>query len=156
MRAVLLFGKRGHGLVSLVDDSDYETIASHRWYVDRDGYPVASVRHAGKRSTITIHGLLIGIVPGMFADHIDGDRLNNQRSNLRHCTPSQSSMNRARPSHNTTGVRNVSLHRSGKYKVHVQANGECRYFGLYDTLAAASVAANAARTALHREYARMH
>ena len=88
------------GLFSIVDDEDYEYLSQWKWYANRNYYTYYAMRHTtnktGKNTTICIHTQLLGKKDNLYVDHIDGDGLNNQRSNIRHVTPSQNNENRHR------------------------------------------------------------
>ena len=77
------------GMVAMVDDADYEWLSQYHWqakpskrtaYARRSGYP-----ELGYCGCILMHRQILGAKPGQFVDHIDGNGLNNQRSNLRLC-----------------------------------------------------------------------
>src|SRR5687767_1877850 len=72
------------GFFALVDDADYEWLSKMRWsYVN--GYAV--------RNGTNMHRLITSAPVGMDVDHIDRNRLNNQRSNLRVCTHKENMQN---------------------------------------------------------------
>lgn len=87
---------------------------------------------------IGFHRLLCGAARTEFVDHINGDGLNNTRSNLRVTTYSQNSMN-IQKTRGRTGMRGVYAQGAG-YLVRVA--GE--YFGYYTTEAEAAFHANRA------------
>ncbi len=69
---------------------DFESLEQHTWRCTSHGYVVAQI--TGK--PIYIHRFVTNAPKGMQVDHIDHDRLNNQRSNLRICTPAENNLNR--------------------------------------------------------------
>lgn len=72
------FGKyRATGYASLID---LEVIKSHKWYLDSTGYLRTTLPNGVK---IRMHNLITG-EKGI--DHIDRNKLNNTRENLRTCT----------------------------------------------------------------------
>lgn len=84
-----------HGRFAIVDDEDFERVSEYRWFYwlkknsNLSGYASAQVN---KRTTM-MHRLIIGAKPGELVDHINGDPLDNRRSNLRVCTPLENKRN---------------------------------------------------------------
>lgn len=81
------------GAVALVDDEDYDRLAQHKWYINH-GY---AVRHktifTNQRKRVYMHREIIDIKPGYECDHIDCNKINNQKSNLRQATHSENVAN---------------------------------------------------------------
>jgi len=79
------------GKVALVDDEDYNRVSQYKWHTCEDGnifYAHGRVR--GKE--IQMHRFILNAKIGEITDHIDGDGLNNQKTNLRFVTKSQNSV----------------------------------------------------------------
>jgi hypothetical protein len=81
------------GKFALVDDGDFEFLNEFNWKLVSDGYAARNERIAGKIKTIYIHRIVNKTPKGMQTDHINGDRLDCQKPNLRNCTNSQNQMN---------------------------------------------------------------
>lgn len=77
------------GMFTLVDDSDLALMSNRPWYLSSNGYAV-SREGTGKRR---LHSLLFGDPDGMDIDHVNGDRLDNRRQNLRIVTRAQNLRN---------------------------------------------------------------
>lgn len=77
-----------------------------------------------------------------FVDHIDGNGLNNQRSNLRLATNAENVRNSKRPERNKTGAKGVCVHKKfpDKFYAQITHNGKKIYLGLFDTLEEAKAA----------------
>jgi hypothetical protein len=75
-------------LFALIDVSDLPACREILWHCDPHGY--AANWHAG-----VLHRFLLGAKKGEWVDHINGDRLDDRRSNLRLVTVTQSAWNRA-------------------------------------------------------------
>lgn len=112
------------GAEVMVDDSLDLSPTSGRIWINSGGYAV--VYHKAMKRTIGLHQL---VLPGVgMIDHIDGDKLNNRRANLRACTPVENTLNRR-----VRGYNRVKL-RSGRevYRVRIGPIGkrvELGYFG---------------------------
>jgi hypothetical protein len=82
---------------TLVSEADYETVAAlGGWCLQGAGYVWRGASTERPRH-LYLHRLLAGCVPGdgLYVDHINGDRLDNRRENLRIVTPAQSRQNTA-------------------------------------------------------------
>ena len=81
------------GLVTMVDDSDYEWLSQWKWFArkSRDTYYAYrnGKRNGTKRPMIIMHREIMQTPDGMQTDHKDWNGLNNQRHNLRNCTADQ-------------------------------------------------------------------
>lgn len=106
------------------DEEDEALIRSHNLYLAHHGYWVCS------RCNKYLHRLLISCEKGLYVDHINGDKEDCRKNNLRVVTPSLSGFNRA----TTPGkyLRGVARKRSGKYWAKVTVNGNQIYLGQTD------------------------
>ncbi len=146
---VQIHGRSGIVARSTVDEADAALAMSHRWNLDTYGYPRTSVNGV----KVKLHQLLLGAVPGMVIDHIDGDPLNNCRVNLRHCTQQQNLWNR-RGRHGAK-IRGVHRTRTGKWAARIASGtGECLWLGTFETRAAAWSARQAAEAKHYGQFAR--
>lgn len=89
MANIPLFGKRGLGKFTIVDDEDVELVAGTRWHVNDSGYAVN--RYKGK--TTRLHRLINKTPDGLFTDHKNGNTLDNRKSNLRSVTKKENAQN---------------------------------------------------------------
>jgi hypothetical protein len=101
-----------------------------------------------------MHRLISGTPAGMETDHIDGDGLNNRRSNLRFATTSENQRNRVASANNTSGGRKgVNFHRySGRWRASIQLNGKRRHLGYFDTPDQAHAAYCESAVRLHGDF----
>ena len=104
-----------------VDDSDYAELSKNKWYARKDlntFYAQRKEKINGKWVFVHMHRVVAGTPDGMKTDHIDGDGLNNQRSNLRVCTHQENMMNMRTRKDNTSGTKNIYWHkRDNKWEV---------------------------------------
>lgn len=96
---------------AIVDDEDYDNLNQYKWSAQYDPalnkfYAFRTTR--GDRKCIKMHAIIIGTPIGMHTDHRDGNTLNNQKINLRVCTPSQNCANIGLRKNNTSGKKGVS------------------------------------------------
>ncbi len=88
----------------VVDDVDVNLVNQYTWSVAGGGYPMT---HINKRR-VYLHELLMGKAEKPFMwDHIDRNRLNNRRNNLRLVTNKENSRNFRTHSNNTSGITGV-------------------------------------------------
>jgi hypothetical protein len=94
-----------------------------------------------------------GYLPNQI-DHIDGNKLNNNIDNLREATNAQNQCNIQKRSNNTSGFKNVYLHKkTNKWQVRLQINGKPKCFGLYHDIDYAKFVSDAMRNKHHGKYA---
>ncbi len=120
MEVVVTSKKKGNK-VSLISKEDQELVNKYKWYYDRNGYAASS--SGGK--ILYMHIVILGKKEGYVVDHIDGNKLNNQRCNLRHLTNSQNSQNILLNKEHI-GV----CYSRGKYQV----NCSMKYLGVYNSI----------------------
>lgn len=122
-------------------DVDDAQLAEHRWCLREGGYAVRMSR--GKM--LRLHRVVMGCTPGdgVVVDHIDGDRLNCCRSNLRCGTQALNAQNRAH-----ADMRGAQRHaQSGRWRARVKLNYREHHLGLFDTQEEAAEAAALFRAA---------
>ena len=135
MKTLSLFNKKHPEKVTIIDDADYELVSQHNWWLldsNKNGttfYAVAKIN--GK--TTPLHKFLMG--PNM--DHIDGNGLNNQRSNLRPANRKQQNQNR-RFTKNKTGFMGVYEVTPGRFQASIRIDGRNKSLGYYSSAAEAS------------------
>ena len=111
--------QRNFGLVAVVDDEDHEWLSQWNWtavstHRRNGGYAMRI--EAGK--TILMHRLILNAPDSAEVDHVNGDGLDNRRSNLRLATRTQGRANRRRFKTNTSGFKGVSFDKqSGRWKL---------------------------------------
>lgn len=127
------------GKFAIVDDEDFEELSKHKWNISSKGYACRMVGNNPGRKQILMHREILRTPKGLFTDHIDGNKSNNQRSNLRFCTAGENMRNRKKYSNNTTGFKGVT--QCGKYiSARIQCDGRVIALGSFSTLKQAAAA----------------
>lgn len=103
----------------------------------------------GKRTT-SIHRLIMGEPADMVVDHIDGNTLNNRKSNLRVCTQRQNTTNR-RTAYGVIPYTGVSLSPDGRFMATVCVGWNI-VIGRFATAELAAEAHDSAAKFYHGEY----
>lgn len=117
---ILKIKSKGIEYVCHYDDEDHAMISKYKWRVPPGGYAQAHIE--GK--TINMHKFLTNTDASQIIDHIDNNRLNNQRSNLRIADRSinaQNSLRRKRENSSSQYI-GVMFHK-GKYCVNIMKQG---------------------------------
>lgn len=146
------------GLVALVDDEDYEELSRYKWYASSNGYARRNGWRSGyprKRALVSMHREIMGLLSGdnREVDHIDGNKLNNQRSNLRICTHAENMRNRKVTSKRISGLKGAHWRPGNGWISLIGHQGKNYALGTFDTPEEANAAYCAAAAVLHGEYA---
>jgi len=102
-----------------------------------------------------MHREVINAPKGRMTDHINGNTLDNRRSNLRLATPSDNAHNTKLPKNNTTGYRGVGK-KGNRYIAHIRSDNKEHHLGSFSTPEEAALAYNKAATELHGEFASLN
>lgn len=79
------------GQVAIIDAEDAEIVLPYKWCATSDGS--YAVSNFGNGCLVYLHRFLLSAPPGFEVDHVDGNGLNNRRSNLRLATRGQNRQN---------------------------------------------------------------
>lgn len=122
--------------VVLLDECDFQRIAPRSIYIGQNGYAHFSTWADGP---VTLHSFIMGGTrKGFHIDHIDGNKLNNCRSNLRFTSAQMNQVNRKKLSKaNTSGFRGVAPTSASKvnpWRAQISVNGRGIHLGLFQTV----------------------
>lgn len=114
-----------NGDVFWFDKEDYDKIKDYCWHVNNYGYLVSG-------SNILHRVVMDAKDNDLVIDHIDHNKLDCRKQNLRVCSISQNAMNMIKPSRNTSGCKGVSYHKySNTWRAFITKNKKQIYLGYY-------------------------
>ena len=136
-----------------MDDYDRAIESMINWHTGKRKGIIYAV--GGKKGKIILlHRFIMEAQPGEEVDHINGDGLDNRRSNLRLCTHAENQHNRGKQKNNKSGYKGVSLTSGGKrYTALIKANGIQHRLGYFTDPVDAARAYDKAALELHSEFA---
>lgn len=157
-----LVEKKSYFLVPLSDgsfakiDKDDKHIADRwNWSINDKGYAYrGKSKGDGKAKNISLHREILGAKESETVDHINGDRRDNRKKNLRLVSMDQNAINRKLSSRNKSGFKGVSFRKdTGKWRACISKNGVLIRIGNYETKEQAARAYDKKAIKLHGEYA---
>lgn len=152
------------GYVTLVDDEDFDSLMTRSWSVNitKSGHIYAQYtkrfgsRKENKQTTVQMHRIIKDAKTGEYVDHIDGNTLNNQKSNLRICTNTQNAYNQVGHVNQRKckykGVKRSNT-KSLRYYAKITVKGKSLYLGSFSTQEDAARAYNEAAINHHGPFA---
>ena len=143
------------GKFAIVDAEDYEFLIQFKWCYNT-GYAVRATWDKINKKTgiIYLHRFLITTKKGEIVDHINGDRLDNRKCNLRLCTHVQNIYNCGMSKNNTSGFKGVYWHKRSKaWRAKICHNRKTIVLGEFKTAKEAAVAYDEAALKCHGEFA---
>jgi|SRR3989304_10592370 len=148
--------KLTQGKVALIDDEDFDRINKFKWTADKSKNTFYAIRRRfGKK--IYLHRVIINIEKGQIIDHIDGNGLNNQKSNLRICTQSENSMNKKKKTGNIGKFKGVHWNEERKkWKVEIKKKEKRIFLGRFDNQYEAAIAYDQAAIKYFGNFARLN
>lgn len=148
VECVLPSGKRFQ-----IDPGDYPQVAKYRWVTNAAGYFVASL---GSRSNhIFLHRLIMNPPDGTFVDHVDGDKANCRRRNMRLCSRTENNRNVGLQQNNQCGYKGVYWASDRrKWRAEITVGRKHIHIGSFDSPIEAAQAYDQAAIAYFGEYAK--
>lgn len=145
-----------NGRFAIVDDEDYERLMLHKWFCS-GGYAARKIRKGLKITEEKMHRVIVDALDGVEVDHVNGDKLDNRRGNLRVCTHEQNMANRRKHRNNTSGYTGVVWLKDQRcWRAEIKVGGRKRYLGRFDNAEDAAKAYDAAALQLKGEFARIN
>ena len=146
------------GYVALVGAEDAERVRGFKWHACVLRHTVYAVRNVrrddGTQTKQSMHAFLVG---EKGVDHVNGNGLDNRRSNLRSASLSENGQNRRKPARNTSGFKGVTWKkRERKWQAQIGIDGKLRHLGLFATAEEAGRAYDQAARDLHGPFATLN
>jgi hypothetical protein len=136
MKKIALVG-RNYVECVMVDDDDFYKLSAHAWRLHSGGYAYRGETIGGKYCVILMHRLIMNAGADEQVDHINHDRLDCRKQNLRICSHTQNNWNRSRNTRPKSGYIGVVI--EGKqFVAQIRKDGKVVSLGrFYDPLDAA-------------------
>ncbi len=137
------------GKFAIIDAGDFDLISKYKWYCNKDGYALTTTGSTGTR----MHRLILGANKKEICDHVNLNKLDNRKSNLRICTQKENLRNRSKNKNNSSKFKGVFWHSTAKkWMVQIYAD-KFIYLGLFTNKKKAAFAYNIAAKIYHGEFA---
>lgn len=145
------------GKFALVDDEDYDRLMAMGSWMYHRGYAIKSkrIKKNGKWTSdaVRMHRLIIEIPEGFEVDHINLNKSDNRRSNLRICTRTENIINRLVQKNNSSGFKGVTWHRRiKKFQARIGVGKKRMHLGYFDCPIDAAKAYNIAAKQNHGQF----
>ena len=117
---------------AIIDNEDFTKISKWKWHYKNNGYLMSS-----STPQILMHRLVMEAKKGQIIDHINGDKFDNRKTNLRFVTNQQNGMNRGVQKNNKLGIKGVSFD-GKKFRARLQIKHKNVILGRFKTKEEAS------------------
>ena len=145
---ICLYDKKGNTIAkTIVDTEDLTILVGKKLHYSR-GYAIFSIKRNIK---CPIHRLITNCENGNIVDHIDGNPLNNTKSNLRICNHAENIRNQV-----SDKIKGVRLKASGKWQARLQYNKKEICLGYFSTKEEAEIARVDGEKKYFKEFAPKH
>ena len=135
------------------DLEDYDKIQQYSWSIDTEGYVVSNKFNGKYNTSIKIHRLIMQCESDKMVDHINHNKSDNRKANLRIVTNQQNCMNRNIASNNTSGCSGVHFDtKTSKWVARITYMNKEYYLGSFDNKNEAINARKQAEIIYYKEY----
>lgn len=147
----------GRGKKTIVDDDMYDFLTRWRWTWD-NRYACRRYTENGKTKKVYMQKVVNNTPKGMDTDHINCDKLDNRKENLRSVTRSQNNANMPKIQKKCSSrFKGVCWHKQrNKWKAEIKVNGVRKHLGVFINEADAATAYNEAAKQNFGEFAKLN
>lgn len=126
------------GLFTTIDWVDLKKVAGITWYLHKKGYARGFDKSSKKQ--VYLHNIILRKKDGLVVDHINENKLDNRRKNLRYLTNLQ---NITRSGSRAKGVPKGTYRMpNGTWRAAINENGKTKLIGFFSTVDKAAEAYN--------------
>lgn len=111
---------------AIVDNIDYDNLSKYKWFYHNRGNVYTGY---ARKSNGFMHRIIMDCPKGSVIDHVNGNGLDNRRSNLRICTQSENMMNRGVTRKSKSGYKGVFDTRRRGFIAVIKYKGKLIYLG---------------------------
>ena len=132
----------------LLDNDDYERLKKYKYWLRRDGYACHTLHRRSDHKTdiatiVCMQWEIVERKSGKQVDHINGNKLDNRKENLRVCSNSENQINRPAPKNSSTGYKGVCYHKRDKrFRAQITFGGITYRLGTFKTAIEGAIAYN--------------
>lgn len=154
--------KLTQGKVALVDDWEYERLSKYTWHAIKSGrnlYAGRNIPYNNQRAQkqIRMHNVVFPPPINLEVDHIDGNGLNNQKHNLRHCSRTENQMNQRPTVESSSKYKGVCWDRDKfKWRARIRLDKKIFHLGYFKSEKDAGLVYNCAAIEHFGEFARLN
>lgn len=126
---IILYDKECNEIArAKIDLEDVKKCEKYKWTIKKDDGYVRNLRNVGY-----LHRFIMDCPKDMVVDHINHNKLDNRKENLRVCSESENKFNHKIYKSNTSGYPGVNWHKkANKWRVRIQVEGKEISLGLYE------------------------
>lgn len=124
------------GKLAIVDHEDYGYLNKFKWKCSTEGYAVTNFQiNTNKRKTVGMQRLVLNPFTELVVDHINNDKLDNRKENLRVCLPHGNTMNRSKSGNGKSSqYKGVGFYkRTGEWQARIGFKGKLIHLGMFKT-----------------------
>jgi len=145
------------GRFAIVDDEDYDELTKHRWFFTGHGYAKRYVKDGepDARKNLFMHRQILGLRFGdkRVVDHINGDGLDNRRSNIRVSNQGTNCQRKVNVFCKRPRRFRGTRRSNGRYTADIRIDGYLQHLGVFDTEEEAAYAYDRKAKEIHGEHA---